>query len=69
MNTFKKLVITISFFMVSYNRYDPYMHCYKIAVLVIHVVIISGADASSDTLHNRARTIKFCLPRATSCTS
>ena len=38
MNTFKKLVITISFFMTSYNLYDPCMHCYKIAVLVTHVV-------------------------------
>ena len=61
MNTFKKLVITISFFMTSYNLYDPCMHCYKMAVLVTHVVKISGGDASSDTLHNRARKLKILL--------
>ena len=45
--------------MASHNLYDPCMHCYEIAVLVTHVVRVSAVDASSDTLHNRARKIKL----------
>ena len=45
--------------MASHNLYDPCMHCYEIAVLVRHVVGVSASDASSDTLHNRARKIKL----------
>ena len=45
--------------MASHNLFDPCMHSYEIAVLVTHVVRVSAVDASSDTLHNRAREIKL----------